>query len=94
MGFGDFFTVEDEFEAAEPESPVVFPEDEVAAPVRSGVGHVGEDAALAGLAEGEKRIAGFGEAEQDFRFGNRAGLVVAENGRTGGKIDFGETRFS
>src|SRR5256885_6739234 len=76
--------LEDRVQTPEPERTVVLPADEVATPVRRGVGHVGERLALSERPHRDQGIAGLLDREQDVAPVPGQDLVIAEDrGETG-----------
>src|SRR5256885_7150694 len=85
--------LEDRVQTPEPERTVVLPADEVATPVRRGIGHVGDRLALAERPDRDQGIARLLHAQQDVAPVPRQDLVIAENRGKAGEIDAVKGRF-
>src|SRR3989475_12888145 len=83
-------TLQDGVQAPEPKRTVVRPADEVATPVRRGVGHVGERLALPKGPNRHQGIARLLDREQHVAPVPGQDFVIAEHRRKAGEIDAGE----
>src|SRR5256885_6746147 len=86
-------SLQDRVQTPEPERAVVLPADEVATPVRRGIGHVGERLTCAERPHRDQRIAGLLHGQQDIAPVPGQDFILAEDRGKAGEIDAVEGRF-